>query len=732
MPRAGSISPRSPARLRAAFAGVVLSMASTSAMAASLCPRPTSPSGEARRPTQPRSAPTAEARALAAVDVQVERGDLAAAKAALARIANFPPDRHGTASRARLRLIGIAFREGDYDRAEAAAIAETTRARTPRQRALARFYVADARYRRGVEQANAAYDAAGKLYEAESFDAAEVAYRALLERPCPYRPDYRERVRLRLAAVALARGDFAEARRRVAIPGEALSDEVREQQATMLARIAQRETDTAARATIDGARALIQAGSIDEGITGLRLVRARHPGVSIDVLHQARLAAADAYARQAEFARGRALVATVRRAASTEELRARADEIGVRIDRREVDYNAQLELDGAKRLADAGKLDDSYGVLTAMIDRQPAWPLEWVQTAKIRRAGVLRSQRRFDLAREALTAVASEAPAEATITERTARELARLNATTPRHDFRGWVRTGLLYDTNTPAITAAIPGEESVPLPAGRNFDDGALTLAGAAEYRGRISDRYDYVRLGVSGAHVRQFTLDDFDRLELGAFAGLVYQLPAIGGAVEGGVSYDRVWRGGDFLYNDPGFYLAVNGRLGDWIGTLDYEGAARNDRRDEYDAWRQRLRVQFNERNGGWSVLGGLRDSGAEVRTLSYLGYELGAGYRFPIGPVDAPLAFAGDVSARGELLDYRGRVEDADGGEVGRRDTRLRFTAGVDATLNQLTTLRLEYQALTIDSNLSGRDRENHRVAVSLRHRFSARSDQPETGE
>src|SRR3546814_12651276 len=100
-----------------------------------------------------------------------------------------------------------------------------------------------------------------------------------------------------------------------------------------------------------------------------------------------------------------------------------------------------------------------------------------------------------------------------------------------------------------------------------------------------------------------------------------LVHQLPGIQGQFEAGGTYQRANRGGHFLYQDFGIYASFQREIAGWRASAAYNGAKRNDRRDVYDAWRQRLRIGIDQGGGaGWRFTLEARDANAKRNDAHY----------------------------------------------------------------------------------------------------------------
>src|SRR3546814_7683399 len=80
-----------------------------------------------------------------------------------------------------------------------------------------------------------------------------------------------------------------------------------------------------------------------------------------------------------------------------------------------------------------------------------------------------------------------------------------------------------------------------------------------------------------------------------------------------------------------------------------------------------------------------------------------------------------FGGDANGRATRLNYGGRYAEPDGTIIDRNDSRYEIIGGLDATMNERTTVRLEMEGLWIDSNLDGRARNKQRLTLTVQHRF-----------
>src|SRR3546814_2144643 len=59
-----------------------------------------------------------------------------------------------------------------------------------------------------------------------------------------------------------------------------------------------------------------------------------------------------------------------------------------------------------------------------------------------------------------------------------------------------------------------------------------------------------------------------------------------------------------------------------------------------------------------------------------------------------------FGGDANGRATRLNYGGRYAEPDGTIIDRNDSRYEIMGGLDATMNERTTVRLEMEGLWID--------------------------------
>lgn len=713
---AGSFRRRTPAhaaRLALLILGTTLA---TGVHAAPLCPAPVSPTDGAPARTGPRQPPSTPAgRELLSADQRAAAGDIAGARRIYERLARGPADRVDVPGRARIRLVNLLLTEDRYTEAEAAATAALPRARTPADRARLLYYRDSARYRLGLEATADAVEAADLLADAEAWPQAEAAYARLLERPCPVRDDHRERMQLRLAAIALAQEDFALARTRAGAIDRGDPD-IAAQVAAFLGRVDQRERDKRVRDEIDLARAEVEAQDNAAAFARLSTIEARLPGATPSLYASARLQAADVLSRQGQFGAARAWAASAVIAPDDTALVTRRTDIEARIAERETAARARGELEAAQALVQAGEFTAAQAKLDTLADPAGPWPAEWQQSARLRKASAYRVQGDYVAARREVASVAAAPPVNDQLVERVATERSRIDEATPLHRFRGAVLAGVAYDTNAGVRTAASPDDAFVVAPVDEKDDDGVFNLQGSVDYRLRLSDRNDQLRIAARGLVAEQFTLSPLDRLEWGASAGGVFRIPSIGGSFEAGASYDYSRRGDSKLYDEQGGYAALAWRMNDWNGALSYEGAWRDDVRPGFDGWRQRLRVTLSERAAsGWTLLWGLRDNDADRRDLRYRSVEAGAGYNWDLSDrLALPLSF--DLVGYGEMLDYRAASPDVQG----RDDLRLRIIAGAELPVTASASLRFEFEQLNILSDVT-RDRDNQRFSLSVRQRF-----------
>ncbi|MCC7268009.1 MAG: hypothetical protein IT546_11825 [Caulobacteraceae bacterium] len=697
-----------------------LLLASGAARAQQACPpRPTSPpsptSGAATAPRSP------EARALAVVDQAYDQGRLEEAVTGYQRLINRYPRMGDDSQRAKLRLARALTRQGQYERAIELANEVARAPATPRLGEQGAYYAAAAAWDRDAAVGEAAYDSAEALVRAGDPAAGERAFQALLTHPCPVRPDFYSRVNLRLAALALQRQATDEARARLNAAGPASSDRLNERADVLRDRLVQTERDVALMEATAPADAQRQAGDFVGAAGTRRAALQGHPQASADVRVRVSLDIADDLSRAERFDEALATVQQIPPEGMTPQSteRVRATEATIR-ERQQVSL-ARTRLAEADGLRAAGRGSQALAAYDAIINDDQV-PPAWRQRAALRKSALYRGRDDFRPARELAQGVAA-APADDSVAELAKRSLEAIAADTPLNMIRGYVQAGLVYDSNAPAETAAIRGEdEDLPYPPDQDFEDTALSLLASVEYRRRLTDDYDYLRVLGGLAFVKQSDLEDLDRLSLTLRAGPVLRVGDNDAIFTGGVLAGATWRGGDWLYDDGGVYAEYGRRFGDWRVLGSYSLFHRNDTRNEYDGWRHRAELTASRQAGGFgpAVSIEIGTDEAELAERASWSYGLGGAYGWRLGATER------SVYGLEVFGNYRHVRFDDDSlfgnGRIDRReDDRWRFGAALEAVILRQTVLRLEYSRLDINSNDPFRERDNNRIGVSVRRRF-----------
>ncbi|MFA5600660.1 MAG: hypothetical protein WCY15_06390 [Phenylobacterium sp.] len=691
--------------------------------------------GSAERAETPqRSATTRSSRARTPQQVQIDLGDAAYrerryddAAAIFERLSRYPADRARTAVRAKVKLARTEWRRGDTGRAEAL-IAQAIASGDARAAAEARALRADIAFQAGADSAEAEYERANKLLEARDLDGAEAAFNALLQRGCPLRDGFYDRVRLRLANVALERNDFAGARSIAAQVKPNASPSVAENLARLHERIAQREIDAPVIAALEALRARPEPDAEEASTIAdarrkaeeLRRLAADNPGISPGLRQRIQLEEARQLARTGQFAEARSVAEQVRGAPASPEVGEQAAATLSRIRDQEIAFNARRILAEGDALNAAGRwraADARYGQLASGED----WPDDWRQRAKLRQAGLAR--RLEDYRRSnALIAEVEQASADDGLRSSAAQARASYAAATPLDDFRFGATLGLRHDTDAVAVANAARDEddEGAVFPAGEEFPDEALVWGVNGEYRRKLSDKYDYFMVsgGISG--VEQFDLNDIDRVNLTIRAGPIFRLPAQAADIGFGLYYYHHWRGGERLHDNIGAWVQYRRSFEGFNLRLAGLAAKRDDERDVYDDWRYSFDLNLtSNRDDGYGPFANLEydHRGAKEAARESWAAGVSGGYRFGLGTL-AGAPVSGDVSAGYTRVEYQGARTLAPGVVGVREDDRLRLGLGANVTLDGRTVIRAGLEFYDNDSNVPSQDRKNTSIGISLR--------------
>ncbi|MFC3077614.1 hypothetical protein ACFODL_05890 [Phenylobacterium terrae] len=723
-----------------AVSATALLLASASALVASPavaqnCPEP----GErAERPSAPaRSSAPQRSRSRTPQQIQIDRGDEAydagrydEAAAIYERLSRYPADRQRTAVRAKVKLARTEWRRGNTGRAEQL-IAQVIASGDARAAAEARSLRADIAFQAGANSAEAEYERANALLAAGQLDAAESAFNALLNRGCPLREGFYDRVRLRLANVALERGDFAGARRIADQVNPNVSQNVAQNLARLRERIEQREIDAPVETALEALRTRPESDADEAAMAAdaqakvgeLRRLASDNPRISPGLRQRLQLEESRQLARANQFAEARAVAEQVRSAPADPALGEQATAALTRIHDLEVAFNARRILAEGDALNAAGRYraaDAKFNELAAGAD----WPEEWRQRAKLRQAGLarrLQDYRRSD----ALIAEVEQAPASDSLRESAAGARASYVEATPLNDLRGGFTIGLRHDTDAVAVANAARDEddEGVAFPAGEEFPDEALVWGVNGEYRRKLNDKYDYFMVsgGISG--VEQFDLDDIDRVNLTVRAGPIFRLPEQAADVGFGLYYYRHWRGGEELHDNLGLWAQYRRAFEGFNVRVAGLAAKRDDERDVYDAWRYSFDLNLtSNRDDGYGPFANLEYDWRGAKDPSRESWAAGVsgGYRAGLGMLgDRPVS--GDISAGYTRVEYQGSRVLAPGVIGAREDDRLRFGVGADVLLDENTVVRVGLEQLNNESNLPSQDRENTSIGISLRRTY-----------
>lgn len=656
-----------------------------------------------------------------AADALYDAGQYKAAAAAFTRLANRPMDKPNTALRAKLRLSRTLIQLDQHGLAEDLAQQVRRRASDPRLRAQAEYLAALARYDEGTDEAEAAYDRAEKIAATGDYASAEAAFSDLLNRPCPVREDFSQRVTLRLVNLAINRDDLDTARARLASVGPLKTAALEGRSRELEGRIVQRGLDLAIVQASAAADAKAAAGDVQGALAAREAALAANPGASPEVRNRIVLEIAEDLGRLNRFEEAYDRVRPLQAGGLSPQESERAATMLRRIYARQLNFLAGQRLAVGDTLRDQGKPKQALAAYDGVADPSGAWPEEARQRAKLRRASLLRDYNDYRGARAAIAQVSSS-PASDDLAASAQRALASLNAETPLNAFHGIVEAGVRYDDNAPAETAALRGEEDfLPLPTNAGLEDESAFLDLEVEYRRRLSDRYDYFRILGDVEATRQASLDQLDRFSGEVRAGPVLQTGPLGSTASFGLVGVLTNRGGQRLHDGVGGYAEYATRLGSWRLAGEYDAVKRDDVRDDYDGWRHSIEIAAQRLRSGFGPrieleLG--RDDYSAARTRAW-SYGIGGRYRWSLGGDDrVSYGLEASASVRRIRFDAARVLTD---GSVGRRtDDRLRFGLALDVTLRGATTIRLDYSTLDIDTN-AWAGGSNNRVGISVRRRF-----------
>lgn len=693
-------------------------------------------SGEGAENTPARSSSAQRSRARTPQQVQIDRGDDAYrerryddAAAIFEPLSRYPADRQRTAVRAKVKLARTEWRRGNSTRAEQL-IAQVVSSGDARAAAEARALRADIAYQAGADAAEAEYARANQLLDAGQLDAAESAFNALLTRGCPLRDGFYDRVRLRLANVALNRGDFAGARNIAGQVNPATSQTVAENLARLNERIAQREIDAPVEAALEALRNRPEQDADEAAMVAdaqakageLRRLASENPRISPGLRQRLQLEEARQLARANQFAEARALAEQVRATPSAPAVGAQADAALTRIRDLEIAFNARRILAEGDALNAAGRYRAADAKFAELAGDD--WPGEWRQRARLRQAGLARRLQDYPRS-NALIAEVEQAPANDSLREAAAGARASYVEATPLHDLRGGVTLGLRHDSDAIAVANAARDEddEGVSFPAGQEFPDEALVWGVNGEYRHKLNEKYDYFMVSGGLSGVEQFDLDDIDRVNLTLRAGPIFRLPGQAADFGVGLYYYHHWRGGERLHDNLGVWAQYRRAFEGFNLRLAGLAAKRDDERDVYDDWRYSFDLNLtSNRDDGYGPFASLEydHRGAKDPSRESWAAGVSGGYRFGLGTI-GDLPVSGDVTAGYTRVEYQGSRTLGPGVIGAREDDRLRLGLGADVALDPQTVVRVGLEQLNNDSNLPSQDRENTSVGISLRRTY-----------
>lgn len=646
-------------------------------------------------------------RDLARADILNDQGRTDEARAIYTRLAQARADRRQTARRANLRLAQQSLAAKDFAAAERYVQLASAAGAAADIQARARYLGASIAYRREVAAAESELDGVDALVSAGRHDEAVLAAQTLLQRQCPYPPDFPARVKTRIAQIYRAKGDFAQARA-MALEARASAQTPNiSQGATRLVG----EIDAAAlvfelRGVITRANELMAAGNPAGAAALLEPVVAR-PDLPAEIEPTARLRLARAYSESGRFDQAIAVIEPLRtRGALDAEGQAAASRI---------------------YLARAGSLQDrrSYAEAEAgyrdVLSWAPPVEPEVRDEARLGLARSLARQGNRQAAAEQVALVRTD-PATPRLRERADELLADIQGDIPLNRLVGNIEAGLAYDTNVPTLVSAMDDDgDDVGFPRDQRFDDVHASVAARLQYHHQLGAGDSYLDMSVAALRTFQFDFSELDRSRIDVRVGPAIALPDGSTRLLLGAVYGVEWRGTRFRSSEPGIYAGIRTDLGPNLsGSATYTVGWHNDYREVRDAVDHTLDAQLRFDPGGTDTFRfNLKAVREGAKDATYRTWRLRGGadwtHRWESRSNTTPyLELGGFV----ERVNYDTVV-----GDPKRRDTKLRFDAEGGIEISRRWRAGVNYSFYDINSNLPERDRlSGHQVGVKVRYAWN----------
>ncbi|MFT4074399.1 MAG: hypothetical protein QM647_02630 [Asticcacaulis sp.] len=706
------------ATLSGVLAGAII-VTGSAAHAAEVCPaRPQPPTdGQVRKRVPGKMSPMA--RRMYQVDQAYDAGHYDVAESLLQKLVTVPRDKNDTAHRAYLKLARVRVQQDRLDDAEAFVLKAQT-SKDPRVRDQARYMLSDIAYRRGINEARAKYDQADTYFKNGDLDTSEASFRPLLDQPCPVPQAYSERVKLKLAAINLKKGQLDDAQTWLAQVDRSADPDLATAAAGFDASLAQKRVDVAARAAFDAADQKVDTGDFAGAVAADNAALTQYGNASPPVVVGGRLNLADHLSLQGRFDEARAVVQGISLDGSDPNLVDRRARIAKRIDDRQMDAMANEQMRLAEKEIAASHPQKALAIYDGMVTN-PGLSPEWHQRAQLRRASIQRKRFGFSAAKADIDAVLA-APATFALASNAQDASATLAEATPVQTFLVSGGVGMQYDDNAPAVVSAIPGEDgTVPYPSNQKFADGATTFEGDIEYRHRLSGSYNYFTAEVGVNVVDQWSLNPLDRAKISSNIGGVFYLPSQAAKLETGLMYNRVYRGGDYLSQGGGAYLTYTRFIGSRRLIGHYEVERLDDTRVGRDSWRQTASLQSGP-SGRYGVSGGLivfRDN-TEDESLRQTALSLNAAYDWKVKTLKNWVVNA-NVNGSIRRARYDAVSLDDFGNPGHRSTTRTRLGGGISWLNAQNMEIGLEYVHLELEDSSLSYNRSDNQINLSVTRRF-----------
>ncbi len=629
------------------------------------------------------------------------------------RLSQARPDRRQTANRAKLKLAQSAISRSDYARAEALVTEATGQGTLPDLQARGQRLRAQIGERRQMGAAEAALEAVDGLVTSQRFDEAVLQTQSLLRRPCPYPDDYPARVKIRLAQVYRAKGDFASAQATAAdAVASAATPRVRDRANEVAVEIGNAARRNAQLDIVTQADARLAAGDANGAIAVLQpLVASQQMDPQVEP--SARLRLARAYSRAERHGEAIAVL---------EPLVAPGTPMSATLEPADYESIGRIYLARGSQLQASGSLAESAAVYQQVLSWNPPVAPEVRDSARLSLARVLDRQGDKAGALAQIELVRTGNPNPQTL-QRANNLLADIQDGAPLNRPYGYVQAGVAYDSNAPTRIAAVnDADEDVPFPVNQRFDDIHVNLAGRLQYRHQFGQSADYLDIDTYAQRTLQFDLPQLDRTRLGVRAGPVFALPGGATQLRFGGQFDIEWRGDRFRSSEAGGYVGIRHELTNTLSAAaTYSLAWHNDVRPERDALHHSLDLEFRAKLSDADVLTfdfRVQREGGKIERVRNWGLRGGANFRHRFHTEAAFVPFV-EAGVEAERLIFDGAETN---GQM-RRDWKYSLEGAVGADIARNWRVWLHYSYFDIDSNVATRDRlGNHQAGVNLRYSWN----------